>query len=154
MKEIITNAKRNKGKIKDSVTFRKMWKFYKEQYPLSEIKDYKTFAKVIKTCNLEILNLVAEEAGVFKMPYSLGRLCVSKIIRNYKKPMNKWAINYQESKKAGFPIYYDQDYIYKWVWKKHYSNKKLGQYKFIASRKAKRLIPHILKTTKKDYFFN
>ncbi len=49
-------------------------------------------------------------------------------------------------------MYFDQPFVYKWVWMRHYAivRNKTG-YKFKANRAASRMVPQALKN-KVDYF--
>ncbi len=150
---MITNAKRGKGKIKGTVSIKDMWKFFKRENPDTKIK-YRDYTKAIKLCNKKILYAIVNDAKVFVIPYRQGSLSVIKRNRVYSKEKRKWAVNYQESKKQGFIIYYDQDYLYDWTWNKNKAiliNK--SKYKFIASREAKRMVKPALESGK-DFFAN
>jgi len=143
--------KRGKGKIVKPLGIRDMYKYFCK---ISNTKvSYKDYAKVIKSLNKEILNVVVGEAKLFEIPYRLGALQICKYERNFNKPEFKWATDYKRSKELGFRVYHDQQFIYSWRWKKTraiFINK--TGYKFTANRAAKRLVTKTLTTTKVDYF--
>ena len=140
---------RTEGKIKDCVSLKEQYKYYKEEY--SNPVDYKTYVKYIKECNKELLNDIVNEANDVELPYRIGILHVVKFERSYANK-KKWAIDFNETRKKGFTVYFDQEYIYKWRWgKTHTIVKNKNKYKFTASRGAKRMVPKALKS-KVDYF--
>lgn len=148
MKEI---KKRTEGKIKGGLGIREMYKYFKT-YSKTKIS-YKDYVKIIKTCNKEILDVIVNEAKVFEMPYRLGALQVSKFERSFNKSTNRWAVDFKKSKELGYKVFFEQPFIYKWVWRKRraiFINK--TGYKFTASRLAKRLVPKALSTKKIDYY--
>lgn len=143
--------KRSKGKNKGCLGIKDIYKFYISNYenPI----EYSQFVEIIKACNTEAIDYITKEAGCLELPYRLGRLQVCKFERSFNQPKNKWKVDWKKSNELGFRVYHDQQFIYKWVWKKHYSivRNKTG-YKFIASRTSARLIPKLLATKKYDYF--
>jgi len=145
------DRKRGKGKIVKPLGVRNMYTLYKEsaKNPIS----YKEYARIIKQCNKEIVNIITYEAKVFEMPYRLGVLQVSKFERGFNKPKNSWSVDYSKSKELGFIVYHDQEFIYKFNWKKTKALF-LGKtgYKFKANRAASRMIPKALKETKVSYY--
>lgn len=149
MKEI---PKRTEGKVKSDYKLKDIWEFYKKEYP-EGIKDYKVFTEVLKKSNLEILKVITEESKLFKLPYRLGVLGIKKFERSYKVPKNKRAVDWKRTKEEGTIIYHTQKWLYNWYWDKsecRVQNKTV--YKFIACRKAKRLINKMLQTKEIDYF--
>lgn len=146
------NKKRGKGKITDVVGIREMYKFY-VQNTKDKCITYKEYSNILKECNRELIDVVVKEAKVFDMPYRLGVLQVTRFDRTFSKHKNKWAVNYDESKKLGFIVYHDSPFFYKFNWKKTKAKfiSKTG-YKFKANRGAARLITKTIKTTKINYF--
>ena len=143
--------KRGKGKVVKPAGLKDMYKFF-----IANTKNpipYKEYTSIIKACNSELVDVVVKEAKIFQMPYRLGVLQVTRFDRVFSKHKNKWAVNYDESKKLGFIVYHDSPYIYKFNWKKTKAKfiSKTG-YKFKANRNAGRLVPKTLKTTKINYF--
>lgn len=145
------NKKRTEGKIKGCLSIRDMYKYYKSNY--TEPVDYKTFSKIIKTCNKELVRLVTEESQEILLPYRLGSLQIVRYDRKFTRASNKWAVDWKKTREHGFKIYHEQKYLYKWVWKKHSAivKNKTG-YKFTASRFAKREVPKAVNTKKVEYF--
>lgn len=142
-------TKRTKGKIKDCVSLKESYNYYKTEY--DNPVDYKTFTKYIKECNQEILSSVVDEADDVELPYRLGLLHIVKYERSYANK-KKWAIDFNETRKKGFTVYFEQDYIYKWRWgKTHTIVKNKNKYKFTAARTAKRMVPAAL-ARKVDYY--
>ena len=148
---MFTIKKRGKGKVVNPVGIRDMYKFFIQNSD-SKMK-YKEYAKIIKDCNNEVVEVVVKEAKVFEMPHRLGVLQVTRFERGFSKHKNKWAVDYNESKRLGFIVYHDSPYVYKFNWKKTRAKfiNKTG-YKFKANRDASRLVPTTLKTTKINYF--
>ncbi len=142
--------KRTEGKIKNCLTIRDMYKFYKKTY--DDTLEYKEFSKIIKACNKELINQIVRESESIDLPYRLGRLQVARFERSYKKPINKLAVNWKLTKEHGFRIYHEDNNIYKWCWNKRTAIviNKTG-YKFTPSRFAKREVPKALKE-KTEYF--
>ena len=68
---------------------------------------------------------------------------------DYKR---NWKVNYQESKKQGFIVYYDQESIYRWGWIKTSAIviNKTG-YKFKASRNSSRMVAVALGNKREFY---
>ncbi len=124
---------------------------YKDKCKGSPVK-YKEYCKILKECNLELLNQAVNESNNIKLPYRLGDLNIRKVTRNYGADRDKWAIDYERTKREGFVIYFDQKYLYKWVWDKakciviHKS-----VYKFVTARKARRMVAPALRSGV-DYF--
>lgn len=141
--------KRGKGKNTNCLGLREMYRFYRENY---EAIDYKTFSRVVKACNRELVRTITIEAAEIQLPYRLGKLQVCKFERSYDQPQNKWKVDWKRTNEVGYKVYFDQKYIYKWCWKKHSSvvKNKTG-YRFEASREAKRTVPRLLSTKKIDY---
>lgn len=146
------NKKRGKGRIQKPLGIREMYKHFKS-YSKHDIT-YKEYARIVKACNLEILQVVVEEAKIFDMPYRLGVLQICKFERSFNKPQTKWATDYKKSKELGFRVYHDQPFLYKWTWKKRkgiFKNK--TGYKFTANRMAKRLVTKTLNSGRGiDYY--
>lgn len=144
--------KRGKGKVKNCLAIRDMYKYYKVTYSKNNPVDYKTYARIIKKCNKELIRTIVEDSTCFNLPYRLGKLQICKFKRSFDQPKNKWAIDYKRSREMGFTVYYDTPYVYKWVWKKHNAivKNKTG-YKFKASRTTAREVPKAIKR-KVDYF--
>lgn len=142
--------KRTEGKVKDCLSLKDMYKYYKENY--DEPVEYQVFSKIIKYCNRELINQITRESECVELPYRLGELQVARFERSFKKPSNKMAVDWVKTKEYGFKIFHEDDNIYKWVWKKHSAvvKNKTG-YKFTASRFAKREVPKALKD-KVEYF--
>lgn len=142
--------KRTEGKIKNCLTIRDAYKYYKANY--EDVIDYKLFSKIIKACNKELVKQITYEAEVVKLPYRLGNLQIARFERSYNKPTNRLAVDWKLTKEHGFKIFHEQTNIYKWCWKKSNAivKNKTG-YKFTASRYAKREVPKALKK-KVEYF--
>lgn len=149
MKEV---KKRGIGKIKNCLSIRQMYIYYKSLYDKEDIVDYKIFARIIKKCNKELINQIVNYSEKVTLPYRLGDLQICKFKRSFNQPKNKWKIDYKKTKELGFTVYHDQEYIYKWCWKKHYAivKNKTG-YKFSANRGTARAVPRALER-KIDYF--
>ena len=145
------NAKRGKGKIVKPLGVRDMYKYFCKN---SKTKiEYKEYARIIKALNEEIITVVVKEAKLFEIPYRLGALQISKYERNFDRPKEKWPTDYKRSKELGYRVYHEDEFTYKWNWKKTraiFINK--TGYKFTANRGAKRLVKKTLSTTKIDYF--
>ena len=144
-------GKRTKGKYVGCYGIRDMYKYYKINY--EDTIDYNSFAKYIKLCNEELIELITKDATIVDLPYRLGRIQVSKFERSFNQPKNKWKIDWKKSVELGYKVYHDQKFIYKWTWKKHHSivKNKTG-YKFIAARDSARTVPKLVKTKQYDYF--
>jgi hypothetical protein len=153
-KYMMPQCARGKGKLKGCLAIRDMYKYYVSITDKEDVIDYKTFAKITKTCNKELINQVVNNSEEVQLPYRLGSLRVCKMRRTfipYKK--NKWTIDYKKSREEGVLLYHDTPFIYKWKWMKHHSIviNKTG-YKFRANRAAKREIAQAIKVKKVDYF--
>lgn len=142
---------RTKGKVTSDVNIKDFYKYYKEKSknPLS----FKEYSKILKESNLELLNQIVNNSNEFHIPCRLGKLQVIKRERlfNFDKKQ-KWAVDYKKTKEHGFVVYFEDKWVYKWVWNKGkavFINK--IRYKFIASRRAKRMVAPALKN-KQDYF--
>ncbi len=152
---MMPQCKRGTGKVKGLLAIRDMYKYYVALKKDSKEKpvDYKTFSKITKECNKELINQVVNNSEAITLPYRLGILQVSKFERTFlESKKNKWTIDYKRSREEGVLIYHDTPFIYKWKWKKHNAvvKNKTG-YKFKANRACKRLITVALKN-KVDYF--
>ena len=148
------NKPRGEGKIKECLAIRDMYKYYKSlKSSKKDIIDYKLFTKIIKRCNKELIDQIVFNSEIVTLPYRLGVMQISKSERSYTSiRKNKWAIDFKRSKEEGFKVFFDQKYIYRWAWKKHYAivKNKTG-YKFIASRASKRAVPEALEQGR-DYY--
>jgi len=145
--------KRGKGRITKCLTLKDMYKYYKNNCkPNEPIEDYQTFSKIIKTCNKEVVDVIINESETVKLHHRFGDLKITKYERSYNKSKHKWAVDFKLTKLNGFPVYFDQPYIYKWEWiKKRAVIKNKSKYKFIACRAAKRAVPQAL-NRKVDYY--
>ena len=142
-------TKRTEGKIKECISLKESYKFYSAEY--ENPVDYQTYVKYIKECNKKLLENVVNKANEVELPYRMGILHVVKYDRVYRNK-KKWAIDFNETKKRGFKVYFEQDYIYKWRWgKDHTIVKNKSKYKFTAARGAKRMVPEALRN-KVDFF--
>ena len=142
--------KRTKGRITGCLRLKEIYKFYKKNY--KEAIDYKTFAKIIKLSNKKLLDKIVNKSEIVELPYRLGHLQISKFERSFNQPKNKWRVDFKKTKELGFKVYFDQEFIYKWNWKKTQAIiKNKCHYKFEASRIAKRMVPIALKQ-KVDFF--
>ncbi len=142
--------KRKEQKRKGFKTLRDSYNFYKDHCKTKPLT-FKLYSSIIKECNLELLNQVVNESNGVTLPYRLGDLEVIKLNRHYGLKKN-WAIDYKRTKELGFPIYFDQKYLYKWNWnikKCIVTHKTL--YKFTAARKAKRMVAPAIKNGQ-DFF--
>lgn len=141
---------RGKGRNTNCLGLREMYKYYVANY--EDHTDYTTFATTIKACNKELLRVITHESATVQLPYRLGKVQVCKFERSYDQPQNKWKVDWKRTREEGFRVYFEQKYIYKWVWKKHNSvvKNKTG-YKFTPSRQASRLVPKLLATNNIDY---
>lgn len=143
-------TKRTEGKIKDCVGLKESYDYYKEN--AFKPVDYKTYVKYVKECNEELLNQVVNESVDVELPYRIGTLHVIKYERELSPNKAKWAIDFNKTRKMGFTVYFDQEYIYKWRWAKTHSIvKNKSKYKFTAARRAKRMVPKAL-ANKVDYY--
>lgn len=142
---------RSKGKNVGCYGIKDMYKFYKDNY--DDTIKYKEFAKICKACNEMLIHCIVEEMNIIDLPYRLGKLQIAKFERSFNKKENKWAVDWGRSLKEGFRVYYEDRYIYKWCWKKHYAivKNKTG-YKFTSSRYASRSVKPAIKIRKRDYF--
>lgn len=147
---MIEIKKRTEGKIKNCLTLRDMYKFYKKTY--DNPVEYKVFAKVIKACNKELVKQVVRESEIINLPYRLGKLQIGRFDRSYKQPINKMSIDWKATRDNGFTVYHDEPNVYKWCWIKHSSivKNKTG-YKFSVCREAKREVPKAVRD-KIEYF--
>ena len=142
--------KRTEGKIKNCLAIRDMYKFYKKTY--DDPVDYKTFSKIIKACNRELVNTIVTESSIVTLPYRLGKLQIGRFDRSYRQPINKMSIDWKRTRENGFTVYHDEPNVYKWCWVKHSSivRNKTG-YKFSVCRFAKREVPKAVRN-KIEYF--
>lgn len=108
--------KRTEGKIKNCLTIRDIYKFYKKTY--DEPVEYKVFAKVVKLCNKELVNQIVNESQIVDLPYRLGKMQICRFKRSFNKPKNKLSVDWKLTKEHGFKIFHEDDNVYKWVWKK------------------------------------
>lgn len=145
------NKKRTEGKIKGCLTLRDMYKYYKKNY--TDVVDYRTFSKIIKACNKELVKAIVEDSQEILLPYRLGSLQVVRFERKFTRPMNKWAVDWKKTNELGFKVFHEQKFLYKWVWKKHSAivKNKTG-YKFTTCRFSKRAVPNAVKNKKIEYF--
>lgn len=145
--------KRSEGKYKGCLTIRDMYKAYKETTPKEKQVDYKTYSDIIKKCNKETIRVITREAETLRLPLRLGLLKVTKYERSYNKAKWKWAVDFKATNENGFKVFHDQQFIYKWEWRKKNSTvRNKTKYKFIACREAKREVPKALKTKLIDYY--
>jgi hypothetical protein len=153
--EIRTNVKRGLGKIKDSFSVKEMYKLYKveKKEKNQKPKSYKDYVYIIKEGNKLMLDLIVNHSEECQLPYRLGTLRIIKLERNFKlEKINKWKVDYQQSKKEGCIIYYSDPYLRIWKWYKTRSNVCWkSAYKFVACRDAKRAIAKAIRN-KVDYF--
>jgi len=156
--DIITNAKRGLGKRKRDKSIRDFYQFYceKEISKGRKPKDYKVYAKVIKEVNKRLIDKIVLENEIVKLPYRLGLLGITKYSVNFDyDKRNYWKVDYQKSKQAGYIIYYESPFRYKWRWEKTKGTcivKGKRYYRFLPSRYASRLIPKALRENSKlDY---
>lgn len=136
--------------IKGSLTLKDSYNYYKStcEKPVG----YKEFSRIIKECNLELLDVVVNKSEDVTLPYSLGKLHVIRYNRTYGEDKTRWAVDFKKSKELGFKVYFDQKNIYKWRWgKTRLTTRAKYKYKFTASRKAKRMVPVAL-ANNVDYF--
>ncbi len=149
-------CKRGEGKTKGCLAIRDMYKYYVSLKKESGDKpvDYKTFAKITKICNKELINQVVNNSEIFTLPYRLGTIQISKFERNFKPDRKQhWTVDYKKSREAGVLVYHDTPFFYKWKWKKHHAIvKNKIAYKFKANRSANRAITVAIKVHKADYF--
>lgn len=117
---------------------------------------YKLFTTIIKDFNLILRDKIVYENEIFKMPYKTGELYIKKFENTYKKENKKnWMINFPETKRLGYTVYFGSKYGYKWNWNKKTSRirgKKF--YSFKPCRKASRMIADAINNKKLDYFTN
>tara|TARA_R110000868_G_scaffold294061_1_gene554581 strand:+ start:101 stop:559 length:459 start_codon:yes stop_codon:yes gene_type:complete len=149
---ISTTEKRGPGKVKGCLAIRDMYKYYLSITPKDYIK-YKQFALIIKESNKELIDQIVNESEAVTLPYRLGVLRIVKSERKFNPEYKKnWKVNYQESKKQGFIVYYDQESIYRWAWIKARAivRNKTG-YKFVANRLSKRMVAAALRN-KRDFY--
>ena len=136
-------AKRTEGKVKDCLGLRDSYKFYKENN--DDYVDYKTYAKCVKECNKELIDIVVNQSDTVLLPYRLGEIHIAKFERHYSASQHKWAVDFKRTREEGFKVYFDQEFIYRWRWKKHHTIvKNKSKYKFTASRLSKRSVPKAL----------
>ncbi len=142
---------RSKGKNVGCYGIKDMYKFYKDNY--EETIDYKEFAKICKACNEMLIKCVVDEMSTVELPYRLGELQIGKFERSFNKDQKNWGVDWGRSLKAGFKVYYEDRYVYKWCWKKHYAivKNKTG-YKFVSARDSSRIVTPAIKIKKCDYF--
>lgn len=145
------SGKRGKGKITEPLGIIDMYKYFRT-YSQTKIK-YKDYSKIIKCLNSEIVNIVVNEGKIFEMPLYMGHIQICKFERSYNKKQNLWATDFKKSKELGFRVYHDQQFIYRWCWKKNKAKfrNKTG-YKFQANRQAKRAVAKALRELKVDYY--
>jgi hypothetical protein len=147
--------KRGKGLVRDSITMRDIYKKYKADCKINgdECVDYKLYAKIIKAVNAKTVNLIINEAEVFRLPYRLGEIQVRKYRKSFDLTQTNYVMNYKRSKENGFVIFHEDRFIYRWFWAKRgvSKTKHITWYKFHACRNAKRMVPVALKE-KKDFF--
>jgi hypothetical protein len=147
----MTYKKRTKGKITGCLVLKDSYREYrsKTENPVN----YKTYCKIIKECNKELLNEVVNESNSILLPYRLGKLEIVKFTKIYREK-SIWPVDFKKTKELGFVVYHESKYIYKWMWNRNNAiiiNK--SKYKFLASREAKRMVAPALKNGV-DYFKN
>ena len=142
--------KRKEPKIKDCIGIREIYNIYKERS--ENPVDYVKFAKYTKECNKQLIDVIINQSEKVVLPYLMGNLHIAKFERNFSRPQKKWAIDFVQTKKHGFAVYHDQEFIYKWRWEKtHKKVANLNKFKFTASRASKRRVAEALRN-KIDYF--
>lgn len=149
-------GKRGRGYLNNSKTLKDAYVFYKQECKNKNLKavDKKTFTKICKDTNKEIMNLVLNKSEEVDLPFRMGSIKVTKKKQDLSnKPQNKWPIDWKRSKELGFKVYFVQDYTYniKWLKKRALVRFKKA-YIFKPCRTAKRQVPKNLKTKKIDYF--
>lgn len=141
---MFTIKKRGAGKFKTNNTIKEFYKEYEKQALSNKRKpvEYSLYNDVIKSFNYTVLNKLIAEARTFKLPYNLGYLGIIKYQVDFDpNKINKWKVNYAESKKLGYIVYHDEPFRYRWYWDKNsVSLKGKRFYKFIPSRMAHRTI--------------
>ncbi len=140
--------KRTEGKLKNCSGPMDVFKYYVEKRGKGHAH-YGEFAKIIREVNIE---RVIENAELVKLPMSFGYLQVVK--RKFKgAKIEDYSINWKESHKNEFIVYFDSNFSYKPEWrfpsKKSITTKK--NYRFLACRRFKRRIADALRR-KKDFF--
>ena len=148
-------VKRTEGKIKGCVAGASLYKFYRKKMkaldktPLST----KEFSKIIKACNLEVVRNITDEAEIVRLPMRLGYMQICKYERSFNKKLNDFAVDWGTTNKIGQKVFFEQKYIYRWVWLKRNCivvNK--SKYRFEACRAAKRAVPKALRELKIEYY--
>jgi hypothetical protein len=144
-------AKGSKLKInnRESTISKEIYSQYVEKY--GDLVDYKTFKKIIQTCNLEITNCVLDDISGFKLPFNLGYIVVTKFKGRYTKPDYKNSKIYNKT----IPLLnlHSFGFIFNIKWFKTnakgiYSNSKLYPYKFNFHREFKRALAKKIKSGK------
>ena len=151
-KSIFKETKRGAGKTKGCLGIKDMYKYYRSITP-EDYVDYKTFTLITKACNKELINQIVNESEIVALPYRLGELQIIKSERVFNPEYkSNWKVNYQESKKQGFIVYYDQESIYRWGWiKANAIVKNKTGYKFKANRNSSRMVAVAL-GNKRDFY--
>jgi hypothetical protein len=115
---------------------------------------YKMFTDVIKAYNLKLRNKIVYESERVKLPYRLGELYIVKYENLFDlEKKNKWKVDFKASKEAGYRIYHENKYGYRWLWFKKtciVSGKRYFQFK--PARLASRAIADAIKNKKIDYY--
>jgi len=135
----------NKGsvwKYKKTKSPLEMYKFYLGKCKESKKKPvkYTEFKNIINFCNKEVVRQ-ALLGNVIKLPNRAGYLQIIKKHRVFSSPTIRKHVNWGQTYKHNKILYYDDKFIYKWVWIKRTSIlKNKTFFKFKPARDTARAI--------------
>ncbi len=139
--------KRGKGKIKTDYGAKELFRIYlKEQHKKKKpTVDDKTFRDIKNLCNKKISQKILE-GDWFEMPFGLGKLGISKYETFFHTARVK-ALDFKATREAGYKVYFEDPYRYKWVWNRANKLLKLkSYYSFKACRINTRAVKRALKS--------
>ena len=150
---------RGKNKIGPVLSTKDAYKEFKKTQNKNSFffVDYSLYKAICADFNKEIVNLILNDSGTFKLPHRLGELRIQKKKMNFSM-INKLKVDWKRTKEEGKRVFHLNDhtdnYRYKWYWRKSkVIVKNKSAYSFTPTRKNARELAKILLTTKKiDYF--
>ena len=109
------------------------------------------YKNICQDFNIQIMNHIIYEAGVFDMGNNLSTISIKRIKRNYKNPQVDWNASNQYKQElldqgeklydhetgegTKWLIYHDEDWYCRFYWKKQYAKfKNKTVYRFVATR--------------------
>lgn len=130
-----------------------IYKYYKGVTNKEDRLPYSIASKILKDANKAIADAVMM-GNEIELGDSTGRLLIKKRKINFSSS-NRLKVDWGRTKKTGIKVYHLNEhrngYNYRWFWKKT-KIKNSTLYSFIACRRNKRTLSHILKNIKEvDY---